>query len=177
MSDTQPDTGTEAPATDDQQPEGTDTAPDLAAEVEKWKAQARKHEDRAKANAAAAKELEAFKKASMSETEQAIAAAREEGRAEALKAAASGRVEDALRAAAAGRLGVDALLDGLDRSRFLTDDGEPDRDAIAAWVDRIAPKDDTPRVPDLGQGTRTQNTQSLGGDALVETLRRKVGAV
>jgi len=48
-----------------------------------------------------------------------------------------------VRAAAAGRVAdVDALLEGINPAKFLTDDGEPDRDAISVWVDRIAPKND-----------------------------------
>lgn len=148
--------------------EATDTAPaekpetgtDLAAELEKWKAQARKNEERAKANAAAAKELEQFKKAAMTEQERAIAEAREAARLEVLAEVGSRLVDAEVKAAAAGRpVDVDALLDGLDRRRFLTDDGQPDVDRIVEWVDRIAPKnDDQPRTPvDMGQGTRPKN--------------------
>lgn len=180
MSDTQPDTGTDTTATDEttQDDTGTDTDPAAAlqAELDKWKALSKKHEDRAKANAAAAKELETFRKASMTEQEQAVEAAREEGRRQAMQEASAGRVEDALRAAAAGRLDADALIENVDRTRFLTEDGQPDREAIAAWVDRIAPKDDgTPKVPDLGQGTRPSQTTALNSDALVQTLKQKLG--
>ncbi len=53
-------------------------APDLTAEVEKWKSLARKHEGSAKANADAAKRLAEIEDANRSETEKAIAAARKE---------------------------------------------------------------------------------------------------
>jgi hypothetical protein len=69
-------------------PEGTPPAestgqpdtggPDLTAEVEKWKALARKHEGTAKSNADAAKRLAEIEEASKSETEKAVAAARRE---------------------------------------------------------------------------------------------------
>lgn len=55
------DKGTQAVATD---------APDLSSEVEKWKALSRKNEERAKANAAAAKKLEEIEAAQLSETER-----------------------------------------------------------------------------------------------------------
>lgn len=175
MSDTAPDTGTDtdtAETTTD-----TDTV-DWKAEAEKHKALARKHEDRAKANAAAAKELEQLKQQTMTDTEKAVAVAKAEGRAEALREIAATRVEDAVRVAAAGRtVDVDALLEGLDRNRFVGEDGDPDRDAIQAWVDRVAPKTDQGDIaPDLGQGVRTNSsTMALNGDPLLRDLKAKVG--
>lgn len=176
---------TDAPAED---APATDTAPetpDVTAEVEKWKAQARKHEERAKANAKAAQELEQLRQQTMSETEKAIAQAKAEARAEALREVGAERVADAVRVATAGRnLDVDALLEGLDPSRFLTDDGLPDRDAIEAWVERIAPTRDEPeqvRVPtplvDLGQGSRgaaTSAAMALNGDPLLKAVQEKL---
>ncbi len=164
------------------EPEGTpDTGVDLAAEVEKWKAQARKHEDRAKANAAAAKELEQVRQASMSDLEKAVAVARTEATTEALRTVGARLVDAEVRVAAAGRsVDVDALLEGLDRSRFVGDDGEPDRKAIAAWVDRIAPPPAEgagrpPGSPDLGQGVRNGGAMALNGDPLEASLRHALG--
>lgn len=181
MSDTAPETGDTPTPTEP--PEEAATAPnldELAAEVDKWKAQSRKNEERAKANAAAAKELEALKASTMSETEKAVAEAKAAGRAEALAELGAARVEDAVRVALAGRnADVDALLEGMDRSRFLDDDGQPDRDGIAAWVDRIAPaptEPPTPVVPDLGQGVRGAPVAGVGDDALTQTLMHKLGA-
>lgn len=180
MSDAPP---ADAPAPETPPPAtGTTDAPDLAAEVEKWKSLARKHEDKAKANSAAAKELEQVKQATMSDLEKAVALARTEARTEALREVGVARVDDAVRVAAAGRtVDVDALLEGLDRTRFVGDDGEPNRDAIAAWVDRIAPKPaegttPTPGFPDLGQGARTAGNAALNGDPLLASLKSAVGA-
>lgn len=151
--DTSTTTATETTGTDD-----TSTSPDLQAEIEKWKALARKHEDRAKANGSAAKELEELKAKTMSEQEKAVAAAKAEGRTEALKESAVRLVDAEVRAAAAGRkIDVDTLLEGLDRSKFLTEEGEPDTKTIVAHLDKLAPTDG--RV-DLGQGTR-----GSGGDS------------
>ena len=83
MSDTTPDTGTEpTPEAEPQEPSDTPDPAALTADLEKWKAQARKHEERAKANANAAKELEQVRQASMSDQEKAVEIARQQARAE-----------------------------------------------------------------------------------------------
>lgn len=177
-----PDTGTDPTATDQPTQDQPDTGADLTAELEKWKAQARKHEDRAKANAAAAKELEQLKQQSMTDQEKAVEAAKAAARAEVLAEVGASRVDDAVRVALAGRpVDVDALLEGLDRSRFLDDTGTPDRDAIGAWVDRIAPLPEQPetqqaQVFDLGQGARSSSLgQPLDSDPLLRDLKSKLG--
>lgn len=71
MPDETPDTGADTGAstdTTDQQSNGTGTDP--AAEVEKWKSLARKHESAAKANSAAAKRLAELEDANKSELEK-----------------------------------------------------------------------------------------------------------
>lgn len=169
-----PDESTDAPAptTDASQstPEAPPQAPspaqdtDWKAEAEKTLREARKWEERAKANNNAAKELEQLRKASMSDQEKAVETARNEARTETLRTVGGRLVDAEVRVAAAGRnVDVDALLEGLDRARFLTDDGEPDSKAIAGWVDRVAPKSDQgtqkPSYPDLGQGRRQATPQ------------------
>lgn len=137
----------------------TEPEVDHAKEAEKWKALARKHEEKAKANADAAKKLADLERQNMTDLEAAVDKAKTEARAE-VTAQFGGRLaSEAVRAAAAGRVAdVDALLEGIDPARFLGDDGEPDRDAIGAWVDRIAPaqtdEPDIVRTLDLGQGAR-----------------------
>lgn len=150
---------------------------DLSKEVEKWQSLARKHEDRAKANSAAAKELEALKASTMNETEKAVAAAKAEGRTEALREAGTVLVKAEIRAAAAGRaVDIDALLDGIDPARFIDTDGNPDRDEITKWVDRVAPAPTgAAGVPNLGQGARG-GPPALNSDSLTRDLARAVGA-
>lgn len=157
---------------------------DTAAELAKWKDMARKHEERAKANAAAVKELEQLKKSSMSDAEKAIATAREEARREVLAEVGASLVDSAVRAATAGRnLDADALLDGLDRKRFLGDDGKPDVDGIGQWIDRLAPKaaaGSKQQATDMGQGARGGGTpaqirdraalQKMTSDQIVKAL-------
>lgn len=159
---------TDAPATDTTT-DATTTAPegqaDTAAEIAKWKELARKHEDRAKANAGAAKELEQLRQQSMTDQEkavaQAVANATAETRTAVLREVGSTMVDAEVRAAAAGRsVDVDALLDGLDRGRFIGDDGQPDRKLIGSWIDRVAPSASPPSgFPDLGQGVRGGRAQ------------------
>lgn len=171
-----PDDVTDAPtpATEPAQspPEAPDSPPpaqetDWKAEAERTLREARKWEERAKANANAAKELEQVRKASMSDQEKAVDTARAEARAEVLRTVGGRLVDAEVRVATAGRgIDVDALLDGLDRGRFMTDDGEPDSKAIAQWVDRIAPRQEPAPAgparasfPDLGQGRRQGTPQ------------------
>lgn len=125
--------------------------------VDYWKRRARKNEERAKANASAAKELEQLKEASATEAEKAVKQAREEGAAEVRQAYTARLVDAEIRGHAAGRdLDVDALLDTLDRARFVTDDGEVDVDGIGQWLDRIAPAERKPagQWVDIAQGPR-----------------------
>lgn len=119
----------------------------------------RKWEERAKANKTAADELEALKRSQMSDQEKAVDEARIAARAEALRDVGAKLVDAEIRAASAGRMSDEqrtVLLDGLDRSRFLTDDGDVDTAKVASFIDGIAPAkgDDGKRFPDLGQGRR-----------------------
>lgn len=134
---------------------------DHEAEAAKWRSLARKHEERAKANAKAQKELDDLKAASATEQDRAVLAAKAEGRSEALSSVGTKLVDAELRAAAAGRLDDkqrDALIEGLDRSRFLNDDGDVDTDKVKALIEGIAgpksDKDTKPPFPNLGQGRR-----------------------
>lgn len=147
---------------------GSSSDTDQAAEIEKWKALARKHEDRAKANADAAKRLADLEAANLSEKDKAVREAVDSALADARKGFGSRLVDAELRAAAAGRdLDVDALLDGLDRARFLDEDGEPDTAAIKKWLDKIAPVKGT-RSPDLGQGRRGTPSPKSKADELLD---------
>lgn len=134
-----------------------------------------------KANGEARKyrlELEALKQAGLSETERAVALARAEGITEGTKAGAARLVDAEVRAAAAGRnVDVKALLEGLDRSRFIDDDGEPNTDRIAKWVDRIAPVQEqtqpgAPRVPTgpRGPANQTRAPEQVFADFLTDQL-------
>lgn len=175
---------TDAPGSTDTGSTDPDPLEAAKADAAKWKDLARKHEDRAKANANAAKELDAFKAQTMTDHEKAVEAARNEGRDETRRTLATRLVDSEVRVAATGRnVDVDALLEGLDRARFMDDNGEPKTDEIRAWMDRVAPvvPDEEPppakgRV-DLGQGVRPSkdSTLPLNGDPIEAELRRKLG--
>lgn len=146
---------------------GSDT--DSAAEIAKWKSLARKHEDRAKANAAAAKELERVRAEGMSETDRAVAEAELRGRTAAnvehAQALAGARIEAALTGVVPDPAGV---VEDLNLSKYVTDTGDVDTEAIETLRAKYAElaagnngndddeEDRKPprRKPNLGQGNR-----------------------
>lgn len=174
---------TSAPAT------GADSGneTDWKAEAEKWKELSRRNEERAKANATAAKERDELKQRTQTEAEKAIGEAKAEGRAEALRETGGKLVKAEVRAQSAGRLEaaqIDALLEGLNPTAFLTEEGDVDAGKVKAFVDGIAPSrtDDTeetsttfPKVPDLGQGARGRETMALNGDPILRDVKAKLG--
>lgn len=141
--------------------------------VRKLRDEAAKYRTEAKANA---KRLEDLEKQAMTDTEKAIAQAKADARSEVLGEVGSKLVDAEVRAAAAGRtVDVEALLEGLDRRRFLTDDGDADRDAIGGWIDRVAPKGDPakPSPIDMGQGTRPTNNPGQLTEAAIKNMTPK----
>ena len=172
-----PDTGTDAEPTTPE-PEQPIPDVDLQAEVDKWKALARKHEDKSKANAKAQQELERLRQESMTEQELAVVAARQQARSEVLAELGEARVSDSFRVAAAGRdIDIDALLEGVNLTSFLDEDGHPDTIKVGDWVERIAPLPEpssTPQVPDLGQGARP-TPPGLNSSQLQKDLMAKLG--
>lgn len=160
-------------------PEATETV-DWKAEAEKWKGLSRKQEERAKANAGAAKELEQLRASQMTEAEKIAAEAEQRGRATTLAEVGERLVRAEFRAQAGGRVAdLDEALDDLKLSKFLTEDGEPDAKAIAKAVARMAPpaEQETSRKPgprpDLSQGS--SSTMALNGDPLLDDLKSKLG--
>lgn len=145
---------------------------DPSAEAEKWKALARKHEDRAKANATAAAELERLRRSQMSDQEKAVDAAKVQARAEVLREVGGSLVAAEVRATAAGRLSpeqIDALVDGIDATRFVDADGKVDTAKVSTFVDGLAGKPGTGgtngKTPDMGQGRRPSSTDKPSVDA------------
>lgn len=170
------DTTTSTTTTTDTSTDTGDTT-DWQAEAEKWKATSRKHEERAKTNAAAAKELEQFRQQHMTDQEKAVEQARSEARAETLKATGAKVVVAEIRAAAAGRFEkdqLDELIDGIDKAKFLDEDGDVDADKVQRFVDGIAPKPTEPGFPDLGQGARGAGTGG-NADPLLATVKKFAG--
>lgn len=140
----------------------------LQGEADKYKVLARKHEDRAKANAVAAKKLTEVERSSMSDIEKAKAEAADTATATAMAKIGGRLVAAEVKAAAAGRqVDVDALLEGLDVAKFLDEDGEPRVKDIALWIDRIAPVKGNGVASDLGQGARGGPTKAPSMDVLI----------
>lgn len=133
-------TATETSETPVEEQTPATTTPDPDAELAKWKEMARKNEERAKANAKAAKELEKLREATATESEKAINAAKAEGRTEALSVANARIVKAELKAAASGVLqDPDDAVAHIDPSQFeVDDDGNVDTKAIKAEVARLA---------------------------------------
>jgi hypothetical protein len=153
--------------------------PDTAAETTTedstdWKAEARKWEQRAKENRAAAAELEKQRKASMSEAEKAVAEAEERGRT----AAASEFGKRLARTefdAVAGRRNPDfdtaSALEYVDLGKFVGEDGEPDTKAIKAAVERLVPEPAN-GAPSFDGGTRTTAPAPQG---MSQIIRKAAG--
>jgi hypothetical protein len=185
MSDTNTAAASTTNPTDTSETAGADTATvDLGAEVAKWKEMARKHEERAKANANAAKELEQLRHQAMTDQEKAVAQARAEGLAEGITRGVARTVRAEIKAAAAGRLTpeqVEALLEVTNLAVFVGEDGEVDEAKVLRFVDGIAPMPDDAEqatrqgFPDLGQGTRSGSSMPLNGDPLMRDLKAKLG--
>jgi hypothetical protein len=99
-------------------------------EVAKWKALARKHEKAAKANAT---KLAEHEKAAMSDTEKAVADAKDQGRNE-VRAEVGAKLAQARIEAALAKLVDDpaAIAEDLNLSAYVTDDGDVDEDKVQA---------------------------------------------
>lgn len=123
----------------------------------------KKWERRAKANKDAADELARIKREQLPDHEKAIEDAKAEARNAALAEVADRLVMAEFRAQLAGRLGDDqrdTLLESIDLTRYLDEDGEVDTDKVTSFIDSFVPEPDPndrdgkgwPR--DTGQGRR-----------------------
>lgn len=128
----------------------------LKAEVDKWKSLSRKNEQQAKANLAAAKELEEIKLSQLTDTEKLVEQTKTET-AQAIRREFATKLVDAeLKAQLNGRaLDGNALLD-FDKASFIQDDGNIDSEAIQSWVEAHSKTTEVP-APNLGQGNRGVN--------------------
>lgn len=145
------------PPAEGNEPEGDKPTERSREELERDRADleralARERKDNTALKAKYDRQAKEMTEAQMSEQEKAVAKARDEGKAEALKAAGMRLAAAEFRAAAAGKIADPAAaVDLVDLSRFVDDDGEPDSDAIAKAVDRLAagaaPASPNGRVP------------------------------
>lgn len=151
----------------------SDSDPDE--ELAKWKKMARKWERRAKESSKAItetrKELDELKRRTMSDQDKEIEKAKEEARNEVRAQVGAKLVEAEIKVKAAGRLSdeaIETLIENLNTSKFLTDDGDVDTDMVAELVDGIVPAkgdDNDPgkgkgKRPDMGQGRRKGSSKA-----------------
>lgn len=128
-----------------------------------WKAEARKWEDRAKANSAAAKKLAELETANQTEAErlQSAAKAADDRAQAAVLRIASAEVRAALTGIV---LDPAAVAEDLNLTRFLTAEGEVDAQAVSALRSKyqaLAPAGPRSPAPNPAQGSNGQQ-KSLG---------------
>lgn len=118
----------------------TDTdSTDWKAEAEKWKAQSRKHEQRAKDNSTAAAELEKLRTAQMTEQERAVAEAFAKGKSEGTSASSKRLAAAEIKAALAGIVdNPQDVVDDLDLAKYVTDTGDVDEESVGKLRDKYA---------------------------------------
>lgn len=118
-----------------------DDGKDWKTEATKWQGLARKHEERAKANAGAAKELAQLKREGLPEQERKIDEAVAKAVAEVNSKSGAKLARQAFLAAAKGVIpNAGEVADDVNLSRYVDDDGEVDEDGLAELVKRLAPK-------------------------------------
>jgi hypothetical protein len=142
-----------------------------------WKAEARKWEQRAKENKAAAAEVEKARKAAMSESERAVAEAEERGRMAAVTSYGQRLARTEFIAEAAKRNGgydATSILDDLNLARYIGEDGEPDSKAIASAVARLIPEASAAApVPPAFDGGARQSAPA--GASMTQLIRQATG--
>ena len=121
------------------------------------------------------KEFDSQRKASMTETERAIAEAEERGRSAVRSEYGQRLAQTEFRAAAAARdpeYDVAKALKYVDLGRLVGEDGEPDAKAIAAAVADLIPERGTPAPPSFDGGTRQA---AASGPSMTQLIRQAAG--
>jgi hypothetical protein len=121
------------------------------------------------------REEEQARKASMTDTERAIADAREQAASEVRTQYGTRLAQTEFRAAAAARnpsYDAAAILEDLNLAKFIGEDGEPDSKAIAKAVQRLIPEGGTPQPPSFDGGTRQA---APGSQSMSELIRQAAG--
>lgn len=162
--------------------EGTtgDQTAATAEEIAKWKALARKHEKDAKANAAAARELEKVRAQNQSETEKAIEAAKAEGRTEAESRLRERIITAETKALAADTADPDLVAMLLDRTKLVWDGDDLDPASVKAEIARVVkerPVLARKGAPSAATGPRGTEQADLGSMSMDEYVKaRRAGA-
>lgn len=172
----------EAPQDIETTDSGATPEADLAAEVDKWKSLARKHEGKWKEAQKDSAELQQLKQSQMSDMEKAIAEAETRARTEAFKQYGTQIAAAKLEAALTGVIpDPAAIVSTLDLGRFVTDTGDVNQEAVTAIKEQFAALAPS-TSPDLKQGRQGQPSPgqiprsqlaSMSPDQIVEA--RKAG--
>lgn len=167
---------TETPA--QESPETPPSVEELQAKLDEITKEARKWESRSKENHQAKTELEKQRRAEMSDAERALTEAEERGRTAATEALGKRLATSEIRAAAAdaGR-DLTGVFDYLDLKRFVADDGEPDAEAIKAFVSGLPTVNDgKPRAPkpDANQGRSGAGGPKSTSDSFADFFRNNL---
>ena len=142
---------TDAPPAPDTSPEPPDV--DWKAEAEKWKTHSRKHEQLWKDAKPAVDELEKLNAAQMSDMEKAVQEAEERGRSDAAKAYGEKIAAAKLEAALTGVVpDPSAVVEDLNLSKYVTDTGDVNAEAVTALREKFAAIAPANRPPNLHQG-------------------------
>jgi hypothetical protein len=157
-------------AQDGQQEDGGKPEPDWKAEARKWESRAKKNDVTAKANAAAAKRLADIEAVNQTEAErlQAAAKAAEDRAAAAERRAAAATIRSTLVDAGYPSEHAGALIDDMNVSRYIGDDGQVDTEAVAAKYGPLAPSSGPrapARNPAQGNGAPQRTLRELIADA------------
>lgn len=160
-------------------PDGTPVA-EMSAEqqVAYWKHQARKHQSRAEARGdydTVKAELDQLKTKHQTDADKAIDEAKKAGAAEATAKMAPKLVAANFAAVLAGKRtadDIDAIVDGLDVRKFLTDTGEVDTDKVKQYAAGLAPAGGW---PDTGQGKKGTTGSPKGVAAGADMYAAKRG--
>lgn len=134
------------------------TAAEWKAEHDKWKGHSRTWENRANNSE---REFSEYKSKHGSDEEKAAEKAKEEGRQEERAKFANTMVELEFRAANKGRLGdaaLEAILPGLNRSQFLSDNGnDVDKNKVESFIAGIAPSNSNGTTDNSGNTNNSGN--------------------
>lgn len=170
---TPPPTGGETPppSENNEAPPPAVTAEDVA----RLQAALDKERDARKTFERQVKDFDTQRKASMTETERAIAEAEERGRVAVRSEYGQRLAQTEFRAAAAARdpeYDVAKALKYVNLAAFVGEDGEPDAKAITAAVADLVPERGTPPPPSFDGGTRQPAT---GGPSMTQLIRQAAG--
>lgn len=149
------------------------TVEELQARLDEVTKEARKWESRSKENHQAKTELEKQRKSAMTDAERAIEEAKQSARAEATSAFGQrlARTEfDALAGRRNPEFDTASALEYVDLGKFVGDDGEPDKKAIQAAVERLVPPPAN-QPPSFDGGSR----QTPPASDFNQTLRQAAG--